>query len=160
MFTARNYRLRCWSMGSARVQGMVLTCLHLLRPPIRVLPVLPPLCPSIAPTFTIEQPLPFLVNSWWVSYVRHLSDVTHCSCSIWVCLWSTSPCLVPCSAPPLSLLCFPFLVQSMISSLDQLPLGFVPTVALSYQRIIPLQLHGSDDPWRHSFVPCSTFAIV
>ena len=65
-----------------------LTCLHLVRPPIRVLLIPPPLRPSIAPAFTIERSTPFPIDSLRVPYLdtvpyqSRLSDVILRSCSV------------------------------------------------------------------------------
>ena len=64
------------------------TCLHSVRPPIRVLLIPPPLRPSIAPAFTIERSTPFTINSLRVPYLdtvpyqSRLSDVILRSCSV------------------------------------------------------------------------------
>ena len=133
-------------------EGSMVTCLHSLGPLIRVPLTPPPLHSRLALTFTIEQPPPFPINSLrapyldTVPYQSRLSDVILQSYSVRVRFRSAFPCLVPCSAPPEPpLFHFP-LVRSVTPSLDRLPLGFLPTLALSSQRIVPLQLHGSDDP--------------
>ena len=89
----------------------VVTCLHSLQLPIRVLLIPPPLCSSEDLTFTIKQSTPFPIDSrpvpyhYMVPYPRRLSDIICCSRSVQVHFRSASLCLVPCSTPLPSLLC-------------------------------------------------------
>ena len=73
----------CFKQQRAGHGSEPLTCLHLLRPPIRVPPVLPPLCFSVALTFTIEQSPLLLINSERFLYpnmVPYPSCLSHITC--------------------------------------------------------------------------------